>query len=286
MDITSKGIRYNTVQSDEWKLCHTTDYVKNFSGAFYGRDKDGHWLTTPTGKYSEPIPGFEVRITATRFPLYYINNFLLPVIIVSIAGLFAVFLPANSSDKINLAVAVLLSFFFLQGVVASLIPKSENAPFLAHYIIFALLLSAMNLSFSSVVVSIYNISGDVQMPKMIYFLGIRGLGHLLCMNLCERKESTIASGIAELLTSAGVLQNEENHDNLLGANALNNAQKVSFCVVPNELLHAEPNKWQDLAKILNRLLAILYTIASLSIAIAFLGPIAWAISDCESLSGA
>ena len=285
MDITSKAIRYNEVDSDEWEICQTTDYVHNFTGAFYGREKDGTWLTTPTGKYSEPIPGFEVKITTHRFPLYYIYNFLLPVIIVSIVGLFTVVLPANSSDKINLAVTVLLSFFFLQGIVATLIPKSENAPLLAHYIIFELLLSALNLSFASIVVSIHNISKDVHMPKVIYFLGIRVLGPMLCLNLFERKPTTAQGGISELLKSFGYTGNPpSNGANTLESNILNNPPRMSVCVVPNELLHAEPNKWEELAKALNRLLSILYTMASLGVAIAFLGPLAWDTTSCHNFS--
>ena len=287
MDITSKGIRYNDIDSDEWKVCQTNDYVYNLTGDLYTRNEDGTWHNIPTGEFSDPIPGFQVEICARRFSIYYIYNFLVPVMIVSAMGFFSVFLPSNSGDKINLTITVLLGFFFVQGIIASLVPKAETTPLLAHYVLFALLLSALNLAFSGAVFCIHNIPPKIPIPTWIEFLGFRILSHLVCMrmsvfrtgNLFNRKATKNSITSTHKMTTKEKMSKkkieeielkEMDHGDMEQEEELKSTEE-------NERTH----NWEELAKILDRFCSALYTLASIANVIIFLTPLVLGREPCK-----
>ena len=95
------------------------------------------------------------------------------LIIVSI-GFFTVFLPPFTGEKINLAVTVLLGFLFVQEIIADLIPKSEIVPYLAVYVVFALIVSTFNVASCTCIVAVYNLPKD---NTPIFFISV------LCVQL-------------------------------------------------------------------------------------------------------
>lgn len=82
-----------------------------------------------------------------------------------------------AGEKINLAVTVLLGFLFVQEIIADLIPKSENVPYLAVYVVFALLVSTFNVAACACIVAVYNLPQE-QIPPFFVRLICARLGRM------------------------------------------------------------------------------------------------------------
>lgn len=59
---------------------------------------------------------------------------MIPVIVMALIGVFSVFIPIGSGDKINLVVMVFLGFLFFQSAIAAMMPKSNQPPLIMKYV--------------------------------------------------------------------------------------------------------------------------------------------------------
>ena len=84
-------------------------------------------------------------------------NLIVPVLIMSIIGVFSIFLEAGSNDKMNLVVMVLLGFMFFQDVIAKQLPKSDQTPYLSKYLLWALIMAGVNLAICAMVMWVHSI---------------------------------------------------------------------------------------------------------------------------------
>ena len=78
-------------------------------------------------------------------------NLIIPVLLMTLLGMFAVFLEAGSSDKLQMVTVVLLGFLFFHTVVSELLPKSSATPYLNFYLLYALIMCGVNLGGVAVV---------------------------------------------------------------------------------------------------------------------------------------
>ena len=83
-------------------------------------------------------------------------NLIVPVLIMSIIGVFSIFLEAGSNDKMNLVVMVLLGFMFFQDVIAKQLPKSDQTPYLSKYLLWALIMAGVNLATCAMVMWVHS----------------------------------------------------------------------------------------------------------------------------------
>ncbi len=173
------------------------------------------------GKFDElTIPGFSISIKLGRFPTYYIYNVFVPVVITSILGLFASFVPPGS-DKINMAITILLGFFFIQSVTAEHFPKSDTAPLLAIYVLNSLLFSTLNLSFALIVTGIDMIDEN-RIPN---FLLITLFTFLSIFMLCKRpKRDKIGTKESENDKNSNSTEETESNECEIERNTENNSE--------------------------------------------------------------
>ena len=191
-----------------------------------------------------------------------------PNIIISSIGFFTILLPPNS-DKINMAVTVLLGFFFIQTITADQFPKVKDSPLLAHYTLFALILSTLNLIGSVILVSIERIS---IVPLPFFFRVLKYLS-IIMLYQYEGNELNITA-----IKNARHKKNKEESNAQIEINPLqqnseqensNRVKKVES-VIDSDEIH---NFWHNFEFCLNRLFSILYLIASTAIMLAFLLPL-------------
>ena len=57
-----------------------------------------------------------------------IFNLLVPMLLVTLTGIASVFIPFQSESRLNMALTILLTYIFLQTLVASMSPKSASSP--------------------------------------------------------------------------------------------------------------------------------------------------------------
>ena len=102
------------------------------------------------------------------------------------------FLPARSEARLNLAVTVLLGFIFIQTIVAGLMPKSNDWPFISKYVISSLVLSVFNLAACAVCVGIASLDRPENAnPPLFLRWASYDLWHLrCCVKFCLRRSKT------------------------------------------------------------------------------------------------
>ena len=166
------------VDNDEWDLPEITDSPINVTYWRYYRNENGRYNLKHPEEKSIQMEGFIVELFLKRRPFYYTANSIVPVFLISIIGVFANFLRATSSDKVNVQVTTLLGFLFLQSLTATIIPQSATTPNITLYILYALLISVFNVLYSSALLMGRTKKG-VKLPKCLEKIFVQYLGFVL-----------------------------------------------------------------------------------------------------------
>ena len=231
--------------NEEWALISSTDYVKNWPARVFLRKPDGTWNRERENHTYEGIfTGFEVSLTFKRYPDYYLYNLFLPVVIISVVGLISVLLPSESSDRINMSITVLLGYIFIQSLMAALIPKVPKAPYVADYVLEAMVLSALNTVLSVIVIAIHNLKSEP--PHIIKILGINVLGVIVCRccRNCKKKNAVEAAKVS----------------NDIEKGKTSNMPQMENNISKKSEQQQSPEDWHEVAINLGRLFSMLYAI--------------------------
>ena len=249
------------MESDEWDVVESSDNVNHY-----------HFKVVEQVSYSElettfdvKIPGFVLNINMRRYPIYYVYNIIAPTIIISATGLFTVLIPPGP-DKVNMAVTVLLGFFFVQTITGDLFPRTQDTPFLAKYTLSALIISTINL-LSCLVISGVAAIPDKKKPgqklaKFLYYLS-RAMFHRVDIGPSAKRKPENGDkdqGI-EMLPMKG--QSEEE--------VKLSKEKKKHCEEEEE--EEKEGYWKGIAVVLNRLFSLCYLIAAIAVGLGFLLPI-------------
>ena len=82
---------------------------------------------------------FTIQCTSIKFIMFAfvslfllyafkIYNLIVPVLLVAFTGIASVFIPTQTDSKLNVPITVVLTFIFLQALVASMSPKTPISP--------------------------------------------------------------------------------------------------------------------------------------------------------------
>ena len=209
---------YEWFESDEWELKELYDAPLSLKLNKFERNETNsqYWNLRPVNYTTQESPVFSAQLTFHRRPIYYVRNLIIPVITISLVGLFAIFLPATSSEKLNLEVTVLLGFLYLQSLIPTMIPQAINQPKISNYTFGSLIIAVANLVASSVILKLAN-KKFKHIPKFIDLIFVRLLGsiifpwkvlHLICnmkiysQCLSERREQTETVSLKAYLSNS------------------------------------------------------------------------------------
>lgn len=142
------GHSYYMAESDEWIVVsfdHSPAPVFNYE--LEPHSQEGKWKRT--NKLSDWSNSTVVlKITAIRIAAFYVTNVVVPILVIIIISLGTVIYSAGSTEKVNCLLTVILAFVFFQTLLASEIPKSPTESRLGLYVMWAMLLSAVNMFFT------------------------------------------------------------------------------------------------------------------------------------------
>ena len=191
-------------QSDEWLLADVTTESGDFEfNMFRKQNGTRKWIKTDDDLEIHRS-GFKVYLKVKRHTGYYVSNLIVPLLIVVLCGLFTIFLPGHSDARLNLAVTVLLGFIFVQTIIASITPKSEDNPLISQYVTWSLILSMISLAASAVCVGIGQLSENSTPPKglrLISYHMLHLIKHRIQRLRAPKASSTIGRTKAELRTA-------------------------------------------------------------------------------------
>lgn len=175
----------NAYASDEWLLRDVAATFTDFQFKLYKKGNNSQWSVT-NDDVEIHRSGFVVSLFVHRHSGYFVANLIVPLFIVQVCGLFTVLLPGTSDARLNLAVTVLLGFIFVQTITASVMPTSDDNPYISQYVIGSLVLSVCNLAGCAVCSSIASFPQHKAPPP-----GVRFLAHHpreLLRFLCPRRD--------------------------------------------------------------------------------------------------
>lgn len=66
---------------------------------------------------------YESRVCALK-----IYNLIVPILLVTFTGLVSVLIPAQEEGRLNMGLTVVLTFIFLQTLIAAMSPKTPSSP--------------------------------------------------------------------------------------------------------------------------------------------------------------
>ena len=72
-------------------------------------------------------PVLKVELNLRRRSLFYVFNFFIPALFLSILSLVGFILPAKSGEKIVLEISVFLAIIFFADAVSKIVPDSSKA---------------------------------------------------------------------------------------------------------------------------------------------------------------
>ena len=246
--------KYGKLTSEEWNVISQRTFPENISLT----------LESPVKTKTVIIPGFALALTLQRFPTYYIYNIVLPIAILSAIGLLTVLLPP-SSDKINLAVTVLLGFFFVQTITGALFPQTDNMPLLAKYTISALLFTGLNLIASLVIFAVSNFEFQGTPPRLVHY-SLYFISLLMCYPLKKMVKSSSLKKIskddqAERTDSEHFTKTTEEDIKIEENPKMEESQGISN------------NYWKEAAVVMNRFFGFCYLLGVILNILIFLLPI-------------
>ena len=82
----------------------------------------------------EPFPDVTFTLTLRRKPTFFVNNIIIPSMLITFISILGFILPADSGEKVSLQVTVLLALAVFQLLVADLLPPdSDSTPYIGQY---------------------------------------------------------------------------------------------------------------------------------------------------------
>lgn len=117
--------------------------------------ENSNWKISSTSAYPKLNTGYysyEVSLTITRKPVYYIVMIILPTLLLCLLNPLVFLLPVDSGERISLAVTILLSYAIFLTLVAASIPASSN-PMCFLLIVMILIMMISGLTVVAVIIS-------------------------------------------------------------------------------------------------------------------------------------
>ena len=269
---------FQSYSNEEWSLQNLTTISVLFSRFSFG---------------NEPInfPALRVDIVLKRVPSYYFWNLIVPVLVVSYLGIFSWILPPDSGNRNYLVITILLSFLFIQTIIANVLPKSGQIPEISKYLISSLIISAFNLVYTVFLNCIFVKNSNDIPTRGINFVVFDIIGLLVLFGVRERlRKYSNKTQSTTSLTSAQIELEEINENNKKGDRLFGKRDAVASIGKENMIGNQKENldanlkckenlavqamkSWQDVAIVLNRFGGIIYIICTCLAFFFFLFPL-------------
>nr|CAD2143357.1 unnamed protein product [Meloidogyne enterolobii] len=127
----------------------------------------------------------EFRIVIRRKTLFYTIILIIPTVLMAFLSMLVFYLPAECSEKITLAISILLALVvFLLLVSKILPPTSDTIPLMAKYLLMTFVMNIITIMSTVCVLNVHFRSALThQMPQSVRILFLNFLPKLLCMPL-------------------------------------------------------------------------------------------------------
>lgn len=144
-------------------------------------------------KYSccdEPYINLIFTIHFRRKILFYLNNLVVPCILITVASLFTFILPPNTGERVSLVITTLLSLTVFMLMIAENTPTtSDVTPMIAKFFMASMLEIGLALAVTCLILNVYHSTRlSVPLPHFIRILAIDVLAPLLHISVPSKSK--------------------------------------------------------------------------------------------------
>lgn len=127
--------------------------------------------------------GLSFSIRIRRRPVYYLLNFMIPIVLLSFLNNFAFVLPCDSGEKTGYAIVLFLSFAIFLLIVTEIMPEGMNTvPIISSYLLVECIFSTIIVFITIVQLRLHNQGDDTPIPNFLVVLTkfIQGVKAKVC----------------------------------------------------------------------------------------------------------
>ncbi|XP_066925495.1 neuronal acetylcholine receptor subunit alpha-10-like [Clytia hemisphaerica] len=184
---------YNGFQIDLKNLTRDVDFASY--------SKHSEWLITDgylrrnVVTYTccpEPFPDVTVTLTLKRRSLFYLMNLIFPMVVISMLTMLSFYLPAESGERIALAITLLLAMTVFMLIVGEIIPPtSDSVPLVATFFSAVMLEMVLMVVILCYVLKFHFKTKEDEMPRWMRRLILDNLSYSLGIRpRSKKKEKT------------------------------------------------------------------------------------------------
>ena len=214
--------------------------------------KNGEWeLVSADGKRNvllytccpEPYPDLTYHIKIKRRTLFYINNLIVPCVLLALLAAASFLFPPETGERVALVITVLLGMtVFMLIFTEAIPPNSESQSLIGRYFAAILVEIAMSLFITCGILRLYHHNPEKEVPLWARKFVFGVLGRVFSCGLCFRRRTVPT--IKDLRTKSHELRSSQssmkevignNHINEDQTNGLDNNLKNTVTVNTTEI---------------------------------------------------
>ena len=132
--------------------------------------------------------GLSFKINIKRKPFFFLLNFIIPIVCLSILNLFVFVLPSDSGEKTGYAIVLFLSFAIFLLIVTEIMPEGmKTVPVMSTYLLIECVLSTIIVFVTIIQLRLHNQDNDTPVPH--FLKSFVGIVFVLKRKLCLDKNS-------------------------------------------------------------------------------------------------
>ena len=118
--------------------------------------------------------GIAFSLNIRRKPFFFLLNFIIPIVCLSILNLFVFVLPCDSGEKTNYAIVLFLSFAIFLLIVTEIMPEGmKTVPVMSTYLLIECVMSTIIVFVTIIQLRLHNQGGETPVPHFLKsFVGI------------------------------------------------------------------------------------------------------------------
>ncbi|XP_045190997.2 acetylcholine receptor subunit alpha-like [Mercenaria mercenaria] len=135
--------------------------------------------------------GLSFTINIKRKPIYYLLNFMIPIVLLSVLNNFVFVLPCDSGEKTGYAIVLFLSFAIFLLIVTEIMPEGMNTiPIVSSYLLVECIFSTIIVFITIVQLRLHNQGDDTPIPNYFQVLTkfIQGVKSKICCESNSEKD--------------------------------------------------------------------------------------------------
>ena len=146
-----------------------------FDTSYYEANANWDLLAASTSDAStSTTAGLAFSLNIKRKPFFFLLNFIIPIVCLSILNLFVFVLPCESGEKTNYAIVLFLSFAIFLLIVTEIMPEGmKTVPVMSTYLLIECVMSTIIVFVTIIQLRLHNQDGDTPVPHFLRsFVGI------------------------------------------------------------------------------------------------------------------